>query len=316
MFRNIRRRAQKSTPWRGRGPPCYNGVKMPGNSSRILESVSDTALLVAHHRAMESARPDALFRDPYAQRLAGERGEEIASRLRWGKRMAWSTVTRTVVMDEIVLKLIAEGVDTVLNLAAGLDSRPYRLPLPPSLRWVEMDLPAMTAAKTELMKDDKPRCQLERISVDLASPAERARVLAEQSTKMRKALVISEGLLIYLNDAIVGELARALHETTPIQYWVCDIATPLIVKRMQRWWGKHMKAANTQMQFAPANGTKFFEPMGWREKEFHPLFESSMRINRTMPFAWVYKVQFKLFPKYSQKQALKWRAGIALLERI
>jgi len=56
----------------------------------ILESVSDTALLVAHHRAMESARPDALFRDPYAERLAGDRGEEIAHRLRWGKRMACS----------------------------------------------------------------------------------------------------------------------------------------------------------------------------------------------------------------------------------
>ncbi len=297
--------------------PCYNAAIMAGNSSsRVLESVSDTALLVAHHRAMESARPDALFQDPYAQRLAGERGEEIARRLRWGKRMAWSTVTRTVLIDEVVLRLVAEGVDTVLNLAAGLDSRPYRLALPPSLRWVEMDLPAMTAAKTELMKNEKPRCQLERVSVDLASPSERARALSEQSPKMRKALAISEGLLIYLNDAIVAELARDLHGTQPIQFWLCDIATPLIVKRMQKWWGRHMKAANTQMQFAPPNGTRFFEPMGWREKEFHALFDSSMRINRPMPFAWIYKVQFKLFPKYTQKQAVKWRAGVALLERI
>ncbi len=286
------------------------------NRNRVLESVSDTALLVAHHRAMESARPDALFHDPYAQRLAGERGEEIARRLRWGKRMAWSTITRTVLIDEVVTRLVAEGVDTVLNLAAGLDSRPYRLPLPPSLRWVEMDLPAMTSAKTELMKDEKPCCQLERVSADLASPAERARALADQSVKMRKALVISEGLLIYLNDAIVGELARALHETPPIQFWLCDIATPLIVKRMQRWWGKHMKAANTQMQFAPPNGTKFFEPIGWREREFHVLFDNSIRIDRPMPLAWIYNVQLKLFPKYTQKQAVKWRAGVALLERI
>lgn len=129
-------------------------------SSRILESVSDTALLVAHHRAMESARPDALFHDPYAERLAGDRGEEIARRLRWGKRIAWSTITRTVLIDEIVSRLVREGVDTVLNLAAGLDARPYRLPLPPSLHWVEMDLPALIAAKTELMKDETPRCPL------------------------------------------------------------------------------------------------------------------------------------------------------------
>jgi methyltransferase (TIGR00027 family) len=147
----------------------------------ILESVSDTALLVAYHRAMESARPDALFHDPYAERLAGDRGEEIARRLRWGKRMAWSTITRTVLIDEIVLRLVGEGVETVLNLAAGFDSRPYRLPLLPSLRWVEMDLPPLTAAKIELLKDEKPRCQLERVSVNLADFSERQGAFAEQA---------------------------------------------------------------------------------------------------------------------------------------
>jgi methyltransferase (TIGR00027 family) len=282
----------------------------------ILESVSDTALLVAYHRAMESARADALFRDPYAERLAGDRGEEIARRLRWGKRMAWSTITRTVLIDEIISRLVGEGVDTVLNLAAGLDSRPYRLQLPPSLRWVEMDLPALTAAKTELLKDEEPRCRLERVSVDLANSSERQRALAEQAGKMKKALVLTEGLLIYLNEAIVGELARELHEKSPIQYWVCDLATPLIVKRMQKWWGKHMTAANTRLQFAPSEGTKFFEPWGWREKEFHGLFENSMRIARPMPFAWMFKLQAKLFPKRTQEQAAKWRAGVVLLERV
>jgi methyltransferase (TIGR00027 family) len=287
----------------------------PGGTP-ILESVSDTALLVAHHRAMESARSDALFHDPYAERLAGNRGEEIARRLTWGKRMAWSTITRTVLIDEIVPRLAGEGVDTVLNLAAGLDSRPYRLPLPPSLRWVEMDLPALTAAKTQLLKGEKPRCHLERVSVDLANSSERQRALAEQAGKMKKALVLTEGLLVYLHEAIVSELARDLHEKSPIQYWLCDLSTPLIVKRMQKWWGKQMKAANTWVQFAPPEGTKFFEPLGWREKEFHDLFENSLRIGRPTPFAWMIKLQMKLFPKHTQKQIAKWRAGVVLLERV
>ena len=282
----------------------------------ILASVSDTALLVAHHRAMESARPDALFRDPYAERLAGKRGEEIARRLPWGKRMAWSTIARTVLIDEIVPRLVGEGVDSVLNLAAGLDSRPYRLPLPPSLRWVEMDLPALTAAKTELMKDEKPRCQLERVSVDLANHSERQQALAGQAGKMQRAVVLTEGLLVYLSEAIVSELARDLHDSSPIQYWLCDLSTPLIVKRMQKWWRKQLKAANLQMQFGPAEGTKFFEPLGWREKEFHGLFEHSLRINLPIPFAWMIKWQMKLFPKRTQKQMAKWRAGVVLLERV
>jgi methyltransferase (TIGR00027 family) len=288
---------------------------MAGSGSRpILESVSDTALLVAHHRAMESARPDAIFHDPYAERLAGSHGEEIARRLRWGKTIAWSTIARTYSIDGILARLVGEGVDTVLNLAAGLDSRPYRLPLPPSLRWVEMDLPALTAAKAESLKDEKPGCQLERVSVDLANHSERQRALSEQVGK-KKALVLTEGLLIYLPEAVVKELARDLYERPAIQYWLCDLSTPLIVKRMQKWWGKHMTAANTQVQFAPAGGSRFFEPLGWREKEFHGLFEVAERIKRPMPFAWMFKWQMKLFPKRTARQMANWRAGVALLER-
>jgi methyltransferase (TIGR00027 family) len=284
--------------------------------TRILQSVSDTALLVAHHRAMETARPDALFRDPYAQRMAGERGEEIARKLPWGKRMAWSTITRTVLMDEIITRMVGEGVDTVLNLAAGLDARPYRLELPASLRWIEMDLPAMIAAKNEMLAADKPHCQLERVSVNLADIDERRKALAAQAGRMRKALVMTEGLLVYLNEKTVGELACDLHSQPTIRYWVSDLAAPLVVKRMQRWWGKQMKAANTWMDFAPAEGTKFFNPFGWREKEFNDLFENSRRIERTVPFAWLIDFQMKLFPKRAKKKIALWRTGVALLERI
>ena len=281
----------------------------------ILQSVSDTALLVAHHRAMETARPDALFHDPYAQRMAGERGEEIARKLPWGKRMAWSTITRTVLIDEIVLRLVGEGVDTVLNLAAGLDARPYRLELPSALRWVEMDFPAVIAEKSGALSEDQPRCRLERISVNLADSGERARALAEQADKMKKALVISEGLLIYLNPTTVGELGRDLHSQKAIQYWMSDLASPMAMKQMHRWWKKQMKAANTSMQFAPAEGTKFFEPLGWREREFHDLFEECQRIGRPMPFMWVIKAQRKLFPKRARKKMAQWRTGVVLMER-
>jgi methyltransferase (TIGR00027 family) len=95
-----------------------------------IRNVSDTALWVAIYRAIESEHPDALFSDPYARRLGGERGEAIARTMRRG---SWPMVVRTAVMDEIVLRCVQQGVTTVLNLAAGLDARPYRLALPTSL---------------------------------------------------------------------------------------------------------------------------------------------------------------------------------------
>src|SRR5437867_343111 len=80
---------------------------------------------------MESERPDALFRDPHARRLAGERGERIVASMRRGRAWAWPMIVRTAVLDELMLRTVErDGVDTVLNLAAGLDTRPYRLALP------------------------------------------------------------------------------------------------------------------------------------------------------------------------------------------
>src|SRR5947209_5655133 len=101
-----------------------------------IANVSDTARWVAVYRAMETARPDALFRDPYAARLAGERGEAIVDHMQRGRSMAWAMITRTVAFDEMILERIRAGVDRVINLAAGLDTRPWRLDLPRTLRWI------------------------------------------------------------------------------------------------------------------------------------------------------------------------------------
>jgi O-methyltransferase involved in polyketide biosynthesis len=89
-----------------------------------LQNISDTALWVAQYRAMETRRPDAIFRDPYAEKLAGERGERIVRDMKVA-RMAWPMIVRTAVMDEIILRCVEAGEATaVVNLAAGLDARP------------------------------------------------------------------------------------------------------------------------------------------------------------------------------------------------
>src|SRR5437764_9971197 len=109
----------------------------------LIRDVSDTARWVAVYRARESERPDAVFRDPYARRLAGERGEQIANALPFGQQNAWSWTARTYLVDRIVAAHVAGGGDLVVNLAAGLDARPYRMELPQALRWIEVDLPQM-----------------------------------------------------------------------------------------------------------------------------------------------------------------------------
>jgi methyltransferase (TIGR00027 family) len=112
-------------------------------ADNIVRNISDTARWVAVYRAQENDREGGLFRDPFARRLAGERGEQIAESMRDGDRNLpdWSWTMRTYLFDQFIVAGIREGVDLVINLAAGLDARPYRMDLPESLTWIEVDLP-------------------------------------------------------------------------------------------------------------------------------------------------------------------------------
>jgi NADPH:quinone reductase-like Zn-dependent oxidoreductase len=78
-----------------------------------------------------------LFHDPLADQIAGERGHAIVAA---APRISWAVVARTKIIDNLVLDMIGHGCDRVLNLAAGLDTRPYRLDLPSDLTWAEGDL--------------------------------------------------------------------------------------------------------------------------------------------------------------------------------
>jgi len=103
------------------------------DDTRLIRNISDTARWVASYRAAESARPDAVFSDPYAEKLAGERGKQIAAAMPYQDKNSWPFVARTYLFDAVISEQIQQGVDMVLNLAARLDARPYRMALPASL---------------------------------------------------------------------------------------------------------------------------------------------------------------------------------------
>jgi len=264
------------------------------DASGTIQHVSDTARWVALYRAMESERPDALFHDPYARRLAGERGERILASMKQGRTWAWPMIVRTAVMDELILRAIArDRVDTVLNLAAGLDTRPYRLPLAPALRWIEVDFPDVIAYKQQQLAGELAACGLEQIGVDLTDAARRRALFAQIGAAARRVLVVSEGLLIYLTGEQVGALARDLIAQPSFAWWLIDLASPGLLKMMSKTWGRAV-AGSAPFQFAPPEGTRFFEPFGWHEAEFRSTWDESLRLKRTMRLAWLWSLLGRL----------------------
>jgi methyltransferase (TIGR00027 family) len=276
-----------------------------------IRNVSDTALWVAIWRAMESERPDALFNDPHARRLGGARGEAIAARM-GGKRMAWPIVVRTVQVDEVVLRKVREGVATVVNLAAGLDTRPYRLALPASLHWLHVDLPDMVEYFRAGMVGETPTCRLEFVAADLREAGAKRALFERVATLPGPVLVITEGLLLYLEAEQVAALARDLHDIARARWWLTDLASPQLLRFLAHRWRPSANQANAPFRFGPAEGTGFFAPLGWRASEFHSTLADAWRLHRTMPLAWLWRTLSRLQPKAKREQALTMTSVVVL----
>jgi methyltransferase (TIGR00027 family) len=234
-----------------------------------IRDVSDTAIWVAHYRAVETARPDALFKDALAASLVGPRGPVIAESMKGAFRyIQWSVVMRTVVIDRLILKLVGEGVDTVINLGAGLDTRPYRLALPESLRWVEVDYPSVVAHK--------------RIALDLADLGQRRELFTRLGAEATNALVVTEGVIPYLTEEQVASLADDLHAQATFRFWIAEYFAPEMYRHF-RSRGRSERLRNAPFRFFPADWLGLFTAHGWTPREIEYLAEETIRVGRAMP---------------------------------
>ena len=280
-----------------------------------IEDVSDTAFWVAHYRGVETARKDALFRDPLAARLAGERGKKIAQDMPVPFFTAWTIAVRTSLIDDYIRSAIADGIDTVLNLGAGLDTRPYRMELPGTLTWIEVDYPAIVAFKERELASEHPRCRLSRIELDLADQARRRQLLAHIDADAGKMLVLTEGVVPYLTPEEAGSLADDLTALKHVTYWIVDYLSPQMLKRRQRLLNDKMR--NAPFKFTPDDWFAFFAEHGWRCTQMRYLAVESQRLQRPIPLRPLMKLMwgiFGLFMSQARRDSVRRASGYALLE--
>jgi methyltransferase (TIGR00027 family) len=281
-----------------------------------IENVSDTAFWIAHYRAVESARPDALFHDPLAELLAGEQGKKIAQTMPMSFMTAWVVAIRTHIIDDYIRTAITQEVDTVVNLGAGLDTRPYRMDLPSALLWIEADYPRMIEFKQSRLAREVPRCKLERVALDLADRAARQRLLAEVDAPSKKLLVLTEGVVTYLSNEEAGSLADDLKAMQHISYWIVDYLSPQAIKFRTR--GRlAQKTKNAPFKFKPDDWSAFFREHGWLAKEMRYMSEEGDRVKRParVPLFLKSLMLFRMIfaPKERRAQFKKF-AGYALME--
>ena len=278
---------------------------------RAIRDIADTARLAAAYRALESERPDAVFRDPFARRLAGPRGEAMLDAVPGGRRDAWAWVARTYLFDQLIGEQVKRGIDMVVNLAAGLDARPYRMPFPASLQWVEVDFPNVIAYKDDALRGEAPTCALERVPLDLSDVGARRVLFERLGRRASKALIITEGLLIYLTPAAVGALAQDLAVPSGFQRWVLEIVSPGLLRRLQREIGARLSEADAPLKFGPEQGPAFFADHGWEPVDVRSMLRTAARLKR-VPL-WM-RIMSRL-PESTGRQGSSPWAGVCLLGR-
>jgi methyltransferase (TIGR00027 family) len=221
-------------------------------------------------------------------------------------RSGWPLVVRTKLIDDLILESVTEGCDCVINLAAGLDTRPYRMMLPASLTWIEVDHAHVIAEKEQVLAAERPVCNLLRRAADLSDPTARASVLDEATCGSQRSLVISEGLVIYLEEDVVRALSTDLLSRPAIRWWLLDLASPELRQMVMKTMGEQL--ASAPLKFAPPNGVAWFEALGWTVQDVGSFFRAAVKYRR---LPWFLR-PFGLLPEPDPRQLknARWSAVV------
>jgi methyltransferase (TIGR00027 family) len=188
----------------------------------IVTGVGVTAIAVAAARAVETSRHDGLINDPYASFLVAEAGAEASMptsaddpAMQGGD--LWPGITsymaiRTAVFDDYSRSAVESGVTQVVLLAAGLDSRAYRLEWPQGLTLYEIDQPAVLDFKLGALEREgvSPACEHRPVRVDLREDWPAALRGAGFDPAAPTAW-LAEGLLPYLPAEAERQLFKEIH---------------------------------------------------------------------------------------------------------
>lgn len=279
-------------------------MRSEGDSWDITTSVGSTALFVAAARALETQRGDPLAVDPYAEvfcRAAGGPWAEVLDnpddgagpqRLRseWGGHFVSFQGARTRYFDDYFADAVAAGIRQTVILAAGLDSRAYRLDWGDGAVVYELDQPQVLDFKRQALAEAgaRPRADRREVAVDLRDDWPRALEDAGFDPS-RPSAWIAEGLLIYLPASAQQQLFTGIDRAAAS-------GSRVAVEEGRPMPAAAWEAAKTAERAAGEDGTFFtlvyneqhapadqwFGEHGWRADPT-PLLDHLNRLGRPIP---------------------------------
>ena len=189
-----------------------------------------TARWTAGVRARESARADHLFEDPWAETLIGKEGAEWLA-----QRPEDSTIPmaiRTRFFDDFLLDISRRyAIRQVVLMAAGLDTRAFRLDWPAGTCLFELDQPEVLQYKEGVLQaaGARPACQRRLIETDLTNPWQEKLLGGNFDAKLPSVWLL-EGFLFYLsNESITQVIDSVTNLAAPGSWMGFDIINSIML---------------------------------------------------------------------------------------
>lgn len=234
-----------------------------------MDALAHTARAMAAVRARESARPDALFHDPFAVTLAGREALDALDGAAPQMRANPFAVIRTRVFDEWLAQVVADAaIRQVVLLAAGMDSRAFRLRWPAGLTLWELDQPALLDLKERLLTAAHavPRCERRTVGVALERDEWPAQLRAAGFEAARPSAWLAEGFFEYPDGATVDHLLRTMAAlAAPGSLLGADFASQRLLRA--RWMAPYLRTfeqQGTPWRFGTDQPEALLTRCGWR----------------------------------------------------
>jgi hypothetical protein len=124
-------------------------------------------------------------------------------------------------------------------------------------------------------------------------------------------LINTEGLLIYFRAEEVAALAQDLAGSSSIRLWVLELASPGLLRLMQKQLNRPLAQSGAQLRFGPPEGPGFFGPYGWHPVEVHSLLKTAAGLRRLSLFMRL----LSLLPESKGKQGRRPWSAVCLMGR-
>ena len=229
--------------------------------------LASTARWTAAVRAKESLREDRLFNDPWATTLAGKEGEEWAAH-RAGDLGVSTMTVRTRFFDDFLQHVTGEhAIRQIVLMAAGLDTRAFRLSWPEQTRLFELDQPQVLTYKEQVLSSAgaQPTCERQTIEVDLTGPWTEVLIKTGFNSQQPSGWLL-EGFLFYLPNESVTHILDEVTSLAASGSWIgFDIInSATLTSPLTRPWVEMQANAGAPWTGTMDDPEHFLARRGWK----------------------------------------------------